>query len=227
MSLRSSPYDPVEFDYSVHNDARWGDYAYLEPDGLPYGMKLTVTPRGQTVPPKSTVIFRCKLEFDDAVLSAGCHSDRQFRIVTWRREPESTTLWGGVQYKVMPRKRCAVTLTGWWGMDGIVHLSGQVTPDPGGGVLRLRLAPSPQRTRCGRRWRLLLAGRTHRRRNPHERGGLPSSRPRRQSNDTRRGFATVEIALPTFELNWRPVSPEQAHSVDGSTQIPAVEPTMC
>ena len=70
----------------------------------------------------------------------GCQSDRQFRIVTWRREPESTPRWGGVQYKVMPRKRCAVTLTGWWGADGIVHFSGQVVADPGGGVLRLRLA---------------------------------------------------------------------------------------
>jgi hypothetical protein len=140
IPLQSSPYEPVEFDYSVHNDARWPEYAYLEPDGLPYGMKLTVTPRGQTVPAKSTVIFRCKLELDDTILDAGCHSDRQFRIVTWRREPESTTRWGGVQYKVLPRKRCAVTIDGWWGSDNIVHLSGKVAPDPKGGVLRLRLA---------------------------------------------------------------------------------------
>ena len=104
IPLQGSPYDPVEFDYGVHNDAPHPEYAYLEPDGLPYGMKLTVTPRGQVVPPKSTVIFRCVLELDDTVIDAGCRSDRQFRLVTWRREPESTTRWGGVQYKVMPRQ---------------------------------------------------------------------------------------------------------------------------
>ena len=124
----------------MHNDAPRPEYSYLEPDGLPYGMKLTVTPRGQIVPPKSTVIFHCRLELDDTVIDAGCRSDRQFRIVTWRRDPESTTRWGGVQYKVMPRKRCAVALSGWWDASNISHLSGKVSPDPGGGILRVRLA---------------------------------------------------------------------------------------
>ena len=138
VPLQASPYEVTEFDYGVHNDAPRPEYAYLEPDGLPYGMKLTVTPPLQLVPPKSTVLFHCKLELDDKIIDAGCRSDRQFRLVTWRRDPESTTKWGGVQYKVRPRKRCAVSITGFW-TDGI-QITGSVSPNPGGGVLRLRLA---------------------------------------------------------------------------------------
>src|SRR5262249_5661918 len=48
--------------------------------------------------------------------------------------------WGGVQYKVLPRKRCGVTLAGYWDYGNVIQLSGKVTPDPGGGVLRVRLA---------------------------------------------------------------------------------------
>jgi hypothetical protein len=135
-----SPYEPVEFEYSVHNEASREEYAYLEPDGLAYGMKLTVTPHGQVVPPKSTVIFRCKLELDDKVLDAGCGSDRQFRLITWRRDPESSTKWGGVQYKVRPRKKCVVTLKGYWDYSDGIKIDGLINPDPGGGVVRLRLA---------------------------------------------------------------------------------------
>jgi hypothetical protein len=135
-----SPYEPVEFDYSVHNDASREEYAYLEPDGLSHGMQVTVTPPGQFIPPKSTVIFRCKLELDDKVLDAGCSSDRQFRLVTWRRDPESTTKWGGVQYKVRPRKKCAVTLKGYWDYGDRIQINGLVSPDPGGDIIRLRLA---------------------------------------------------------------------------------------
>jgi hypothetical protein len=141
IPLQSSPYDLTEFDYSVHNDAPRQEYAYLEPDGLPYGMKLTVTPNGQLVPAKSTVMFRCKLELDDKILDAGCRSDRQFRLITWRRETESSTKWGGVQYKVRPRKRCAVTLKGYWRpSNDEIRLDGTVSPDPGGGIVRIRLA---------------------------------------------------------------------------------------
>jgi hypothetical protein len=140
IPLQASPYEPTEFDYSVHNDAPRVEYAYLEPDGLAYGMKLTVTPPGQFVPSKSTVIFRCKLELDDKVLDVGCRSDRQFRLVTWRRDPESTPRWGGVQYKVRPRKRCAVTLKGYWSYSDDIQIDGSVFPDTGGGILRLRLA---------------------------------------------------------------------------------------
>jgi hypothetical protein len=140
VPLQHSPYAPTEFLYSVHNDAPRVEYAYLEPDGLPYGMKLTVTPRGQFVNPKTSVLFRCTLELDDTIIDAGCRSDRQFRLVTWRREAESTTRWGGVQYKVSPRKGVAVTLSGWWNYGNTVHLDGKIAPDPGGGTVRLWLA---------------------------------------------------------------------------------------
>jgi hypothetical protein len=140
IPLSGSPYDPIDFDYSVHNDAIRTEYAYLEPDNLPAGMKLTVTPSRQPVPPKSTVTFHCRLELDEAVIDAGCRSDRQFRIVTWRQDPESSVRWGGVHYKVMPRKRCAATLTGWWDYSNTIHLNGSITPNPNGGTLRLWLA---------------------------------------------------------------------------------------
>lgn len=140
IPLQHSPFEAIEFDYGVHNDAPRPEIAYLEPDGLPYGMKLTVTPPSQVVPPKTTVIFRCKLELDDTIIAAGCRSDRQFRIVTWRRDPESTTKWGGVQYKVRPRKGCAASLTGSWSYNDEIQLQGAVTPNPGGGIVRIRLA---------------------------------------------------------------------------------------
>jgi hypothetical protein len=140
IPLGGSPYDPIEFDYGVHNDAIRTEIAYLEPDNLPAGMKLTVTPRRQPVPPKATVMFHCRLELDDNIIDAGCRSDRQFRIVTWRQDPESSVRWGGVHYKVMPRKRCAATLAGWWDYRNTVNLHGAITPNPNGGTLRLWLA---------------------------------------------------------------------------------------
>jgi hypothetical protein len=140
VPLSGSPYDPIEFDYSVHNAAPRPEIAYLEPDGLPEGMTLTVTPARLQVGPGETVVFHCKLELDEHVIDAGCRSDRQFRITTWRQDLESTTQWGGVQYKVQPRKRVAVTLKGFWGYDNRVQLDGTVTPDPGGGLIRLRVA---------------------------------------------------------------------------------------
>jgi M6 family metalloprotease-like protein len=140
IPLQASPFAATEFDYGVHNDAPRPEIAYLEPDGLPYGMKLTVTPRSQVVLPKQTVIFHCKLELDDKIIAAGCRSDRQFRLVTWRRDPESTTRWGGVQYKVRPRKRCATSLAGYWSYGDDIQLTGTVTPNPGGRLVRIRLA---------------------------------------------------------------------------------------
>ncbi|WP_233888041.1 hypothetical protein [Paraburkholderia flagellata] len=140
VPLQASPYAPTEFLYSVHNDATHVEYAYLEPDGLPFGMKLTVTPHGQYVNPKTTVLFHCTLELDDSIIDAGCRSDRQFRLVTWRRDDHSSVRWGGVQFKVSPRKAVNVTLNGSWDYGNLVRLDGKVAPDPGGGTVRLWLA---------------------------------------------------------------------------------------
>ncbi len=56
IPLSASPYAPVEFDYSVHNEGLIPEIAYLEPDQLPYGMKLTVSPKKSLAPSKQTVI---------------------------------------------------------------------------------------------------------------------------------------------------------------------------
>ena len=38
-------YDPIEFQFQVHNDALITESAYLCPYGLPWGATLEVTPR--------------------------------------------------------------------------------------------------------------------------------------------------------------------------------------
>lgn len=136
---KSTTYEPTEFEYSVHSNSKYPQYAYLEPDGLPYGMTLTVIPRFQIVPPKSTVIFNCLLELDHTIVDAGCHSDRQFRLVTWRQEPESSSRWGGVRYKVMPRKRCTITLSGTWTDSNEISLQGRLIPNPGATTVQIRI----------------------------------------------------------------------------------------
>ena len=140
VPVSHSPYDPVEFDFSLHNAGWHSEIAYLEPQNLPYGMQLTVTPARQTIPPKATVLFRCKLALDNQILDAGCQSDREFHIVAWRVEGHTAVRWGGVAYKVKPRKATTTTLTGYWNSDGSIHLSGGVSADPGGGVIHVRIA---------------------------------------------------------------------------------------
>jgi hypothetical protein len=136
VPLSASPYDPVDFEFSVNNDGIREETAYLEPENLPYGATLTVTPRHRTIAPKQTVVFRCKLQLDDQILDAGCKSDRQFRLNAWRRDPESSTKWGGVQYKVLPRKKLKVSAKASWGY-GTPTIAGTVDPNPGGGRVRL------------------------------------------------------------------------------------------
>ena len=136
----SSPYAPVHFDFSVNNSARWPEVAYLEPDGLPEGMRLTVVPDRRTIAAGETAIFRCTLELDDLMVDASCHGDRDFRIVVWRVDDHSAMRWGGVQYKVRPRKGTAADLHGGWDYADSVELTGAVSPDPGGGFVRIRLA---------------------------------------------------------------------------------------
>jgi len=139
VPLSGSPYAPVNFQYSVNNNGPNPETAYLEPENLPYGFELTVTPRSQYILPKTTVIFNCSLQLDDTILAAGCNSDRQFRLNTWRKDPESSTKWGGVQYKVFPRIKVAVSLTASWGYTS-PSLTGTVSPNPGGGQVRMWIA---------------------------------------------------------------------------------------
>ena len=136
----NSPYEPIEFDFSVNNSARWPEVAYLEPDGLPYGMRLTVTPKRRKIAAGETAIFRCKLALDDRVIDASCQGDRDFRIIVWRVDEHSAVRWGGVHYKVRPRKGTHADINGSWDYSDIVEITGNVSPDPGGGFVRIRLA---------------------------------------------------------------------------------------
>ena len=133
----ASPYDPVEWDYSVNNAGPRPETAYLEPENLPYGMTLTVSPSRAVIPPRSTKIFKCSLQLDDTIIDTGCRSDRQFRLNAWRQDRESSSRWGGVQYKVLPRKKCTVTLSPTWYSSASPVVTGTVVPNPGGGRARV------------------------------------------------------------------------------------------
>jgi hypothetical protein len=111
---------------------------YLQPEGLPEGMRLTVSPPQQVVPPRSTVIFNCRLELDDRVIAANCRSDSEFTILAWRMTEETSVRWGGVQYRIRPRRKTTTTVSGGW-FAGDASVSGRVDPDPGGGEVRLRI----------------------------------------------------------------------------------------
>ena len=134
-----SPFDPVEFDFSVHNEGPSPEQAYLEPEGLPYGMELTVSPPLQLVAPGATAIFHCTLQLDERIIRTGCENDQNFRIHAWRQDAESSARWGGVEYQVRPRERTKTQLGGSWDYGNKITLKGKVTPAPGGGVVRIRL----------------------------------------------------------------------------------------
>jgi hypothetical protein len=138
VAANHSPYEPIEFDYSVNNDGVSPERAYLEPQDLPYGMRLTISPSRRVIAPKETAIFHCTLELDDRIIDAGCRNDREFALVTWRMRRDAAERWGACHYKIRPRKATRTTIEGTW-MSGGVTLYGTVTPDPGGGLVRLRI----------------------------------------------------------------------------------------
>lgn len=136
--LSASPYEPVKFEFSVNNEGHRPQTVYLQPEGLPEGMKLAVSPPQQVVPPRSTVLFNCRLELDDRVIAASCRADSEFTILAWRMTPETSVRWGGVQYRVRPRLKTMTTVSGGWAF-GSAEASGKVEPDPGDGEVRLRV----------------------------------------------------------------------------------------
>lgn len=143
---QNSPYAPVTFEFSVNNSARWPEVAYLEPEGLPYGMRLTVSPKRRIIAAGETAIFRCMLELDDALIDASCRGDHDFRINAWRVDGDSAVLWGGVEYQVRPRKGSATDINGSW-YDNDVEITGHVAPSNITGSVRIRLAYSGQHAR--------------------------------------------------------------------------------
>jgi hypothetical protein len=138
-ALNASPFEPIEFDFSVHNDGVTPELAYLEPDGLPYGMRLTVSPPEQTVPAGGTVLYHCTLELDDQIIQTGCENDQRFQIHAWRRDQDASVRWGGVEYEIAPRAKTKAKLGGSWDNDNGVTFAGTVTPNPGGGTVYLRI----------------------------------------------------------------------------------------
>ncbi len=138
-ALKNSPFTPIDFEFSVRNEGIGPEIAYLEPDGLPLGMTLTVTPAQHTIAAASTVRFHCTLALDDSIIEAGCENDQRFRLHAWRQDPESSARWGGVEYEIRPRQRVQVSLRGSWDGAGRVEFTGAVTADPGGGTVRVRV----------------------------------------------------------------------------------------
>jgi hypothetical protein len=136
--LSASPYEPVKFEFSVNNEGHRPQTVYLQPESLPEGMTLAVSPPQQVVPPRSTVLFNCRLELDDRAIDASCRADSEFAILAWRMTPETSVRWGGVQYRVRPRQKTSTTVGGDWAF-GSADASGKVEPDPGGGEVRLRV----------------------------------------------------------------------------------------
>ena len=51
---------------------------------------------------------------------------------------ETSVRWGGVHYRVRPRRKTTTALTGSWAY-GSAGVSGSVSPDPGPGEVRLRI----------------------------------------------------------------------------------------
>ena len=100
VALGGSPYEPISFQYSVTNDGIDSERAFLEPEGLPLGMKLTVSPRLRVIAPKETAIFNCTLELDANVIGdPHCTNDREFLLVTWRVAHDSPERWGACKYQ--------------------------------------------------------------------------------------------------------------------------------
>jgi len=137
-ALSASPYEPVTFEFSVNNERPTAQRAYLQPERLPMGMRLAVSPPEQSIAPNSTAIFKCRLELDSEVIDTGCRSDSEFTILAWRMTAETSVRWGGVTYRIRPRKKTTTTLSGGW-MGASAGLNGRVDPDPGGGEVRLRI----------------------------------------------------------------------------------------
>lgn len=138
-ALSASPFKPIEFEFSVHNAGVSPEVAYLEPEGLPYGMTLTVTPPVQTIGSGSTAVFQCRLELDERIIRTGCENDQRFRIHAWRQDPESSARWGGVEYEIKPREMTSTQLGGTWDYSNIVTFDGLISPNPGGGIVHIRI----------------------------------------------------------------------------------------
>ncbi len=137
VAATASPYPPIDFNYLVSNDGPSRERAYLLPDWLPPGVSLHVWPAQLTLAPKTVGLFRCQFRFDSDVIDAHCKNDASVLISAWRRTPESCERWGSCKYQIDFRTGTQTTLHVSYGSD--VGVTGVVTPDPGGGQVRIRV----------------------------------------------------------------------------------------
>jgi hypothetical protein len=98
-------YDPIEFPFQVHNDAKVIETAYLCPNGLPWGATLDITPAQADIPPGQAAIFKCRLTLDDSIIRPGCANDQGFRLTAWRIADDADEQWGSCFYFLRPRVR--------------------------------------------------------------------------------------------------------------------------
>lgn len=103
-------YNPIEFPFQVHNDAKVTETAYLCPEGLPWGVTLDVTPAQADIPPGQAVIYTCRLTLDPSIIRPGCANDQGFRLTAWRVADDADERWGSCFYFLRPRVRTKVAI---------------------------------------------------------------------------------------------------------------------
>jgi len=116
-------YDPIQFSFQVHNDAKVIERAYLCPEGLPWGATLEVSPSQADVAPGETVIFQCRLTLNLDIIRPGCANDQGFRLTAWRIANDADERWGSCFYFVRPRVRTTLRIVraGWYEYQLSVH----------------------------------------------------------------------------------------------------------
>ena len=137
VAASASPYPPIDFTYLVSNDGPSRERAYLLPEWLPPGVSLHVWPSLLTLAPNTVGLFRCQFLFDSAVVDSHCKNDASVLISAWRRTPESCERWGSCKYEINFRTGTQTTLHVSYGGD--IEVTGVLTPDPGGGEVRVRI----------------------------------------------------------------------------------------
>lgn len=103
-------YDPIDFPFQVHNDAKVMERAYLCPEGLPWGATLEVTPAQADIEPGEAAIFTCRLTLDETIIRPGCANDQGFRLTAWRIANDADERWGSCFYFLRPRVRTTVRI---------------------------------------------------------------------------------------------------------------------
>jgi hypothetical protein len=104
-------YDTITFPFQVHNDAKRIERAYLLPEGLPYGVKLEITPSQADIDPGQAAIFSCRMTLDRSIIRPGCENDQGFRLTAWRVDEDADERWGSCFYFLRPRVRTVLNIT--------------------------------------------------------------------------------------------------------------------